>query len=140
MVRRGSTVRGRQRASSFRLLRPYFRCLRWRRHGIRRPRSVHQPPRWTFAGAELVEQTDRVLVSVAGEVTVVVVDHGEAGADVAGQVGGGDAGTRRAARPPSLPTRSLPLSRPARHGVTRATKTSCVLLSPPGTPSPTKIG
>jgi hypothetical protein len=45
----------------------------------------------------------------------------------------------RLGRPP-LPTRSLPLSRPARHGVTRATKTSCVLLSPPETPSPTKIG
>jgi hypothetical protein len=33
--------------------------------------------------------------SVAGEVAVVAVDHGQAGAHVAGEVEGGDAGTER---------------------------------------------
>jgi hypothetical protein len=31
-----------------------------------------------LAGAELVEQADRVLASVAGEVAVVAVDHRQA--------------------------------------------------------------
>src|SRR6266498_3305780 len=49
---------------------------------FRRPRSVHQRPR----SAEGVEELDCVLASVAGEVAVVAVDHGQAGADVAGEV------------------------------------------------------
>jgi hypothetical protein len=36
----------------------------------RRPRSVHQRPPWTLPGTQLVEQVDRVLASVAGEVAV----------------------------------------------------------------------
>src|SRR5215207_4842206 len=61
---------------------------------LRRPRSVHQRPPWTLAGAELVEQADRVLASVAREVAVVAVDHRQAGAHVAGEVEGRDAGTK----------------------------------------------
>jgi hypothetical protein len=36
-----------------------------------------------------------MLASVAGEVAVVAVDHGQAGAHVAGEVEGGDTGTER---------------------------------------------
>jgi hypothetical protein len=57
--------------------------------------SVHQRPPWTLPGAQLVEEADRVLASVAREVAVVAVDHGQAGAHVAGEVEGGDAGTER---------------------------------------------
>jgi hypothetical protein len=63
--------------------------------GLRRPRSVHQRPPWTFAGAQLVKQSDGVLAPVAGEVAVVAVDHGQAGAHAAREVEGGDAGTER---------------------------------------------
>jgi hypothetical protein len=45
--------------------------------------------------AQLVEQANGVLAPVAGEVAVVAVDHGQAGAHVAGEVEGGDAGTER---------------------------------------------
>jgi hypothetical protein len=54
--------------------------------------STQRPP-WTFSRAQLIEQADRVLASVAGEVAVVPVDHREAGAHVAGEVEAGDAGT-----------------------------------------------
>jgi hypothetical protein len=37
---------------------------------------------------ERVEELDGVLASVAGEVAVVAVDHGQAGAHVAGEVEG----------------------------------------------------
>jgi hypothetical protein len=60
---------------------------------LRRPRSVHQRPPWPLSHAQLVEQADRMLASVAGEVTVMSVDHRQAGAHVAGEVEGGDAGT-----------------------------------------------
>src|SRR5438552_10373164 len=59
---------------------------------FRRPRSVHQRPPWPLSRAELVEQADRMLASVAGEVALMTVDHGQAGAHVAGEVEGGDAG------------------------------------------------
>jgi hypothetical protein len=36
-----------------------------------------------------------MLAPVAGEVTVMAVDHGQAGAHVAGQIEGGNAGTER---------------------------------------------
>jgi hypothetical protein len=55
---------------------------------LRRPPSVHQRPPWPLSGAQLVEQADRMR-----EVAVVAVDHGQAGAHVAGEVEGGDAGT-----------------------------------------------
>src|SRR5215207_7005609 len=38
------------------------------RRGIWRPRSVHQRPPWTFSRAQLVEQADRLLTTVAREV------------------------------------------------------------------------
>jgi hypothetical protein len=47
---------------------------------------------------ERVEKPDRVLASVAGEVAVVAVDHGQAGTHVAGEVEGGDAGTEHEGR------------------------------------------
>jgi hypothetical protein len=43
----------------------------------------------------LVEQADRVLAAVAGEMAVVAVDHGQACAHVAGEVEGEDAGRER---------------------------------------------
>ena len=39
-----------------------------------------------------------MVASVAGEMSVVPVDHGQAGAHVAGEVEGGDAGTEREGR------------------------------------------
>jgi hypothetical protein len=48
-----------------------------------------------LAGAELVEQADRMLASVSSEVAVVAIDHGQPAAHVAGEVEGGDAGTER---------------------------------------------
>ena len=43
----------------------------------------------------LVEEVDRVLAAVFGEVPVVAVDHRQAGAHVAGEVEDGDACTER---------------------------------------------
>jgi hypothetical protein len=68
MVRRGSTVRVRQRASSFLLLSQQFRCLGWRRLPVSTSTSVHQRPPSTFSRAELVEQADRMFTSVTREV------------------------------------------------------------------------
>jgi len=39
-----------------------------------------------------------MLASVAGEVAVMTVDHGQAGAHVAGEIEGGNAGTEREGR------------------------------------------
>jgi hypothetical protein len=47
-----------------------------------------------LAGVQLVKQLDRVLATVAREVAVVAVDHGQARAHVAGEVEGGDTGTQ----------------------------------------------
>ena len=44
---------------------------------------------------QLVEQADCVLASIGREVAVMSIDHGQAGAHVAGEVEGGDAGTER---------------------------------------------
>src|SRR5262245_6939801 len=71
------------------------RRLRIMAEGVAQLVHVHQRPPWTLTCAELVEQTDRVFASVAREVVVVAVDHGQAGAHVAGEVEGGDAGTER---------------------------------------------
>ena len=49
-------------------------------------------------GAELVEQANRVLTPIAGEVAVVAVDHRQAGSHVARDVEGGDSGTKREGR------------------------------------------
>jgi hypothetical protein len=49
----------------------------------------------TSASAVLVEQADRVLGAVAGEVAVVADDHGQGRARAAGEVEGEDAGTER---------------------------------------------
>ena len=84
---------------SFCLLSGCFRCLDWRRP--RASASTRRPPASTVGRSpalSVVEQADRVLASVAGEVAVVAVDHGQAGAHVAGEVEGGDAGTEREGR------------------------------------------
>jgi hypothetical protein len=47
-----------------------------------------------FGACVRVEELDRVVAAVAGEVAVVAVDHRQAGAHVAGEVEGGDAGTK----------------------------------------------
>src|SRR6266545_2335693 len=67
-------------------------------HGLRRPRSVHRRPPWPLSSAQFVEQADRMFASVACEVAVVAVDHGQACAHVAGQIEGGDACTEREGR------------------------------------------
>jgi hypothetical protein len=55
MVRRGSTVRVRQRASEFSPAKPLvLLSLPAGSRGLGRPRSVHQRPPWTLFGAELV--------------------------------------------------------------------------------------
>src|SRR5436190_20008952 len=89
MVRRGSTVRVRQRASGFLLLSRRFRCPGWHRPLV--STSTQRPPASTVAlsRAQLVEQADRMFASVAGEVAVRTVDHGQAGAHLAGEVEGG---------------------------------------------------
>jgi hypothetical protein len=64
----------------------------WARFGLF---GVHRASTNVHRGrVELVEQPDRVLAAVAGEVAVVAVDHGQAGAHVAGELEGGDAGTQ----------------------------------------------
>src|SRR5437763_3732301 len=55
---------------------------------FRRPPSVHQRPRVGLGCIERIEELDRVLASVAGEVAVVAVDHGQAGAHLAREVEG----------------------------------------------------
>src|SRR5919201_4567001 len=95
MVRRGRRFESVRGLRVFACLAVRFVVLTGGGCGLRRPRSVHQRPPWTLASAELVEQADRALASVAGEVAVVAVDHGQAGAHVAREVEGGDAGTKR---------------------------------------------
>jgi hypothetical protein len=56
----GSTVRVRQRASSFLLLRQRFRCPGWRRRWRRRPRSVHQRPPWPLSIQRMYQQRHRL--------------------------------------------------------------------------------
>ena len=80
MVRRGSTVRVRQRASGFLRLSRRSVVSAGVIDRLRRPRSVHQCPPWPLSRAQFVEQTDRMLASVACEVAVMTVDHGQAGA------------------------------------------------------------
>ena len=43
-------------------------------------RASTERPRWTFAGAERVEQPDCVLAAVASEVAVTAIDHRQTGA------------------------------------------------------------
>src|SRR5438552_3427136 len=93
MVRRGSTVRVRQRASVFSCSARGSVVLRDVGVGLWCPRNVHQRPPWTSSDTQLVEKTDRVLASVPCKVAVMPVDHREAGAHVAREVEGGDAGT-----------------------------------------------
>src|SRR3989441_13356843 len=95
MVRRGSTVRVRQRAFRFLLLRRCFRCLDRRRWAAQRPSDVQGLDVGGFDVRVAVEEPDCVLASVAGEVAVVAVDHGPAGSQGAGGGGGWDAGTGR---------------------------------------------
>src|SRR5437660_11805638 len=62
---------------------------------FQRPRSVHGVDVDRFGAGEGVEQVDRVLATVSGEVAVVAVDHREACSHVAREVERGDAGTKR---------------------------------------------
>jgi hypothetical protein len=78
MVRRGSTVRVRQRLRVFACLAYVSVVCAGCSPRLRRPRSVHQRPPWTLLSAQFVGQADRVFASVAGEVAVVAVDHGQA--------------------------------------------------------------
>src|SRR6266550_5893766 len=65
---------------------------------FQRPRSVHGVDVDRFGAGEGVEQVDRVLATVSGEVAVVAVDHREACSHVAREVERGDAGTKRKGR------------------------------------------
>ena len=94
MVRRGSTVRVRQRASDFLLLEPF--SVGWAGDGalLKCPRDVHLVDVRFVWPAVAVKEVDRVVASVAGEVSVVAIDHCQAGTHVAGEVEGRDAGTQ----------------------------------------------
>jgi hypothetical protein len=89
MVKRGSALRVRQRASHLPLLRGQFRCSSpGVGASLRRPRSVHRVYVGCFAAHERVEQLDGVLATVAREVALVAVDRGQAGTHVAQEVEG----------------------------------------------------
>jgi hypothetical protein len=88
-------VDGSSPSEGFRLL-PAQRRISLSSSAASSPISVHRASTSVHHGrVEVVEQADRVLASIAGEVAVVAVDHGQAGAHVAGEVEGGDAGTER---------------------------------------------
>jgi hypothetical protein len=53
---------------------------------FRRPQNVHQRPHDIVC----VEELDRVLVSISGEVAVVAFDHRQADSHVTGEVEGGE--------------------------------------------------
>jgi hypothetical protein len=95
MVRRGSTVRVRQRASSFLLLSRCFRCLRWRQP--RALTSTQRPPASTVdVGRRSTRRAGGSRARVRrGRGGRSGVDHGQAGAHAAGEVEGGDAFTER---------------------------------------------
>ena len=88
MVRRGSTVRVRQRASVFLLLEPF--SVGWGGDGLllKCPRDVHLVDVGLGRSAVVVQEVDRVVASVAGEMPVVAVDHCQAGAHIAGEIEG----------------------------------------------------
>jgi hypothetical protein len=44
-------------------------------------------------GTQFIEEPDRMLAAVSGEVAVMPIDHGQAGAHVAGEIEGRDTGT-----------------------------------------------
>jgi hypothetical protein len=65
MVRRGSTVRVRQRASILACLGAVLVAGADGGSRLRRPRSVHQRPRLEFGRVERVEELDRMFATVA---------------------------------------------------------------------------
>src|SRR4029450_3718537 len=67
---------------------PLSVTARYPRFGVHRASTnVHR------RRVKVVEQLNRVLAAVAGQVAVVAVDHGQAGAHVAGELEGGESGT-----------------------------------------------
>src|SRR3954470_8992761 len=98
MVRRGSTVRVRQRASGFLLLRAVSVGCGGDGLLVECPRDVHAVDTGLVSARLSVEEVDRVVASIASEVTVVAVDHCQAGTHVAREVEGRDAGTQREGR------------------------------------------
>jgi hypothetical protein len=65
---------------------------------VKCPRDVHAVDIGLVSARVAVEEVDRVVASIAREVPVVAVDHCQAGAHVAGEVEGRDAGTQREGR------------------------------------------
>ncbi len=88
MVRRGSTVRVRQRASAFLLLTAVFVGCGDDGLLVERPRDVHAVDTGLVSARVAVEEDDRVVASVACKVPVVAIDHRQAGTHVARQVEG----------------------------------------------------
>ena len=74
MVRRGSTVRVRQRAFPFLLLSGFFVVSLGGRELVRRPPGVHRVDVRGIKASIVVEELDRVLSSVSREVAVVAVN------------------------------------------------------------------
>jgi hypothetical protein len=86
MVRRGSTVRVRQRASRFILLSGLFRCRSGDDRRLRPPSDVQSLDVGGLDVRVAVEEPDRMLAAVAGEVAVMAINHGQAGSHVAREV------------------------------------------------------
>src|SRR6266498_2921125 len=93
-IERGSTVRVRQRASAFSLLSIAFVFRADADRLFWRPPSVHQRPPVGAGRVQCVEELDRVLASVAGEVAVMAVDHRQASPHVARELEGDRKSTR----------------------------------------------
>src|SRR5919201_3620352 len=94
MVRRGSTVRVRQRASASPCLDRAFVFRRDAGQLFWRPPGVHQRPRFELGRVQCIEEVDCMLASVAGEMAVVAVDYPQTGSPVARKGEGGGGGTK----------------------------------------------
>ena len=86
MVRRGSTVRVRQRASGFLLLEPFSVCCGGDGSLVKCPRDVHLVDTGRLGARVAIEEIDRVVASIAREMAVVAIDHGQAGTHVTGEI------------------------------------------------------
>lgn len=62
---------------------------------LQRPRNVHLVDIAAVLAGERVEEPDRVLASVSGEMAAVVIDHPDTRSQIAREFEGGDAGTKR---------------------------------------------
>ena len=85
-VRKGSTVRVRQRASGLRCSDAVSDVVTGDDRQLRRPSDVQSLDVGGLDVRVAVEEPDRVLASVSCEVAVMAVNHGQAGSHVAREV------------------------------------------------------